>query len=107
MSDRKKGKPGVPPEFFDAAYAAGAGAPHWETGRPQSDVVRLFERGGFKGHVLDLGCGSGENALFLAEQGLDVLGVDRVEGAIRLARAKAAARKSKATFEAADALDLP
>jgi hypothetical protein len=66
---------GVPPGFFDAAYE---GAPAWEVGRPQDDIVRLHGRGGFKGDVLDVGCGSGANAVFLASKGLSVLGIDRV-----------------------------
>jgi len=99
MSDQQ----GVPPEFFDSAYA---GAPPWDIGRPQGDVVRAFERGGFKGKVLDVGCGSGENSLYLAEKGLEVLGIDRVPAAIEKARAKAAERGSKATFQVADALQL-
>jgi cyclopropane fatty-acyl-phospholipid synthase-like methyltransferase len=88
----------VPPEF--------EGAPPWETAKPQPDVVRLAERGGFKGKVLEVGCGSGENSLFLAEKGLEVLGVDRAPAAIELARKKAAARNSKATFQVFDALTL-
>jgi SAM-dependent methyltransferase len=99
MSDRE----GVPPEFFDSAYD---GAPPWEIGRPQDDVVRLAQRGGFKGSVLDAGCGSGENSIYLASQGLEVLGIDRIPAAIDRARAKAAERSSKATFQVADALDL-
>lgn len=99
MSDSK----GVPPEFFDSAYA---GAPPWEIGRAQDDVVRLFDRGGFKGRVLDLGCGTGENSLFLASKGLDVVGIDRVPEAIERARAKAAERGSKAAFQVGDALHL-
>ena len=43
------------------------------------------------GPVLDVGCGTGDLALALAERGLAVLGVDRAEGAIAQARAKAAA----------------
>jgi SAM-dependent methyltransferase len=94
---------GVPKEFFDSVYA---GAPPWEISRAQDDIVRLAERGGFKGRVLDAGCGSGENSIFLASKGLDVLGIDRVAAAIDLARKKAAERKSKAIFEVVDALHL-
>jgi cyclopropane fatty-acyl-phospholipid synthase-like methyltransferase len=98
MSDK-----GVPREFFDTAYE---GAPPWEIGRPQDDVVRLEGRGGFKGKILDLGCGTGENALFLASKGYEVLGIDAVPAAIEKARAKAAERKLDCTFQVADALEL-
>jgi SAM-dependent methyltransferase len=100
MSDN----PGVPRETFDTAY--GDAPPAWDIGRPQDDVVRLHGRGGFKGKVLDLGCGTGENALFLASEGLDVTGLDRVPPAIAKARAKAQERGVKVTFDVADALDL-
>jgi SAM-dependent methyltransferase len=104
---KKKAAPreqsGVPQEFFETAYE---GTPPWEIGRPQGDVIRLADRGGFKGAVLDIGCGTGENSLFLAGKGLDVLGIDRVPAAIDLARKKAAERNSKAAFEVADALNL-
>jgi cyclopropane fatty-acyl-phospholipid synthase-like methyltransferase len=93
---------GVPAEFFDTAYE---GVPMWEIGRPQDDIVRLAERGGFKGEVLDLGCGTGHNALFLAARGLKVHGVDRVPVAIERARANAAAVGSTATFEVVDVLN--
>ncbi len=100
MSDKQ----GVPPDFFDKAYE---GAPPWEIGRPQQDIVRLAERGGFKGpRVLDVGCGSGENSIFLASKGLEVLGIDRVPAAIDKAKAKAAQRGSTAEFQVADALEL-
>src|SRR3954447_3838880 len=99
MSDK-----GVPQKVFDTPSETGA-APS-AVGRPQDDVVRLEGRGGFKGKVLDVGCGTGENALFLASKGLEVVGIDRVPAAIEKARAKAAERKLSCTFEVADALEL-
>ncbi|MFO0879184.1 MAG: class I SAM-dependent methyltransferase [Gemmataceae bacterium] len=99
MSDSQ----GVPPEFFDAAYT---GTAAWEIGRPQEDIVRLFERGGFRGQVLDVGCGSGDNALFLASKNLQVVGLDRVPAAIARAQAKASERGLAIRFLVADVLDL-
>jgi SAM-dependent methyltransferase len=95
---------GVPRKFFDTAYEGSP--PPWEIGRPQDDVVRLEGRGGFKGKILDVGCGTGENALYLASKGYEVLGIDRVARAIETARAKATERKITCAFEVADALEL-
>ena len=61
------------------------------------------------GRALDLGCGSGPNALKLAERGWSVVGVDWAENAIELARNSARARGLDATFLVGDitAWELP
>jgi SAM-dependent methyltransferase len=56
--------------------------------------------------VLDAGCGTGENALYLAARGHPVLGVDVAAAAIERAAGKAADRGLPAEFLLADALDL-
>ena len=89
---------------WDGAYSVGQAA--WDIGRPQPAVVRLAESGGFSGCVLDAGCGSGENALYLASVGLDVVGVDGSATAIEQAKAKAATRALRVEFVAADACGL-
>jgi cyclopropane fatty-acyl-phospholipid synthase-like methyltransferase len=89
---------------WDSAYAGAP--PPWDIGRPQPIVERIAERGGFRGRVLDAGCGTGENALYLASRGLTVLGADWSERAIAMAKAKAAERGVAAEFVVADALDL-
>ncbi len=82
------------------------GAPPWDIGRPQPEVVKLASEGAIVGDVLDLGCGTGENALYLASLGHRVLGVDGATAAIERARAKAAERGLEVPFLVADALDL-
>jgi SAM-dependent methyltransferase len=89
--------------FFDNAYE---GTPTWDLGRPQAAVVRLAESGLVDGAVLDVGCGTGENALFLAARGHHVTGVDLARSAIAQATAKAAERQIAAEFVVADALEL-
>lgn len=89
---------------WDASYQDGP-AP-WDTGRPQPLVVRLAAEGAFAGSVLDVGCGTGENALHIAATGLSVLGVDVAETALDMARSKAAERGIAAEFASADALQL-
>ena len=58
------------------------------------------------GRALVLACGPGRNALYLAEYGFDVLGVDISEVAIGEARASAAERGLEAEFVVADLDDF-
>lgn len=90
-------------EDFDAAYA---GTPPWETGRPQLAIARLAGEGLVRGRVLDAGCGSGENALLLAEHGHEVVGIDSSRRAIAKARRKAEARGLQVKFLVMDATRL-
>jgi SAM-dependent methyltransferase len=93
-----------PSSFFHKAYD---GTPPWEIDRPQPAFVALAEAGDIRGRVLDVGCGTGEFTLYLAERGYEVWGVDFAAKAIERAKAKAAARGLSATLLVADALDLP
>ena len=66
-----------------------------ESVTPQQPVPLLTEYGHLlpsSGSALDLACGAGRNAIFLAQQGLEVTGIDRSEDV--LAEAKEAAEKS-------------
>ncbi len=82
--------------FFDNAYE---GTPTWDTGSPQGAIVRLAITGAIAGPVLDAGCGTGENSLFLAALGHEVVGVDLAAAAIAGARAKAARRSVGGSVE--------
>ena len=97
------GPDGVPQARFHDAYE---GSPPWDIGRPQGLFVRLEEAGAILGSVLDAGCGTGENALYLASRGHEVWGVDVVPSAIEKARSKATERGLATTFQVADALRL-
>jgi len=90
--------------FFEVAYE---GTPPWDIGHPQREFLRLAEEGAITGRVLDAGCGTGENALYLASRGLEVWGIDAAPSAIRKARQKAEERGIAVTFRVHDALDLP
>ena len=71
---------------FAAMYAEGI--PNWQIDRPQPEVIRLIEQGKFESPVLDLGCGTGDNTIELARQGLLVKGLDAVPEALERARKK-------------------
>ncbi len=87
--------------FFEEAYR---GTPPWDIGRAQREFVQLEESGEIVGTVLDVGCGKGDNALFFADQGHEVLGVDTVPSAIEICRRKADERDLAATFLVHDTL---
>jgi SAM-dependent methyltransferase len=89
---------------WDASYLEGP-AP-WDIGQPQPAIVRLASQAGFVGAVLDAGCGTGENALYIASLGFSVLGVDVAETALAMAREKAKDRGIEVEFAAADAFHL-
>jgi ubiquinone/menaquinone biosynthesis C-methylase UbiE len=91
------------PERFEQAYLTQA---PWNIGEPQLEIVRLEESGAIQGVVLDVGCGTGENALCLAGRGHDVWGIDFVPKAIELARDKAIKRGLGVHFQVGDALKL-
>ena len=93
----------MPAEDFALVYE---GHPPWDIGRPQGAFRCLVEAGEVQGAVLDVGCGTGENALYLAGRGLAVTGVDAVAVAVDRAAAKARRRRLDARFEVGDALQL-
>jgi SAM-dependent methyltransferase len=74
---------GVPFDF-DALYrgeSPGEGVPAmatppWDTKAPKENVIAWQEGGWVHGDVLDIGCGLGDNAVYLAQQGFNVTGLD-------------------------------
>ncbi len=102
------------PETFDKLYrgeAAFEGAPPptgipWDIHQAQPRLMELEALGGISGEVLDIGCGLGDNAIYLASRGHSVTGLDGSQAAIEEARRRAAKAGVTVTFEVADATDL-
>jgi SAM-dependent methyltransferase len=88
---------------FDAMYTV---TPPWDIGRPQPAFAALARAGAWRGHVLDVGCGTGEHTLLAASLGLPATGIDQASAAIDRARAKATDRGLHARFLVHDALDV-
>ena len=65
-----------------------------------------MRRGEISGSVLDIGCGTGENALFFAGEGYEVWGIDSAPLAIQKAREKAAGRGLSVHFLIMNALEI-
>lgn len=77
----------------------------WDAGSPDPSLIEFIERGGIRlGRVLEVGCGTGTNAVWLASKGFDVLGIDISPRAIARATAKAEAAGARVRFSALDFL---
>ena len=88
----------VAKSLYDVAYTFGA---PWD-GEPREELVELVEAGTLNPaelpRAIDLGCGTGANAIFLAEHGFDVTGVDFSTVALKKARAKIGGRTGMPRF---------
>jgi cyclopropane fatty-acyl-phospholipid synthase-like methyltransferase len=90
-------------DFFESVYE---GEPPWETGRPQNEFIQLEQAGEIVGSVLDVGCGTGETALYFAEYGHEVWGIDFIPAAIQKAQEKAIQRHLTVTFLVLNVFEL-
>ena len=74
----------------EIAQRYATGETPWDSGVPSAEIIRVIEEGGLPGvTVLELGCGTGTNAIELARRHYRVTAVDLVEEAIQRARRKA------------------
>jgi len=77
----------------------------WDSGKPSEELLRVLGAGTLTGKtVLEIGCGTGTNAVELARRGFVVTAVDIAEPAIRIARDKARAATVTVDFRVADVL---
>jgi SAM-dependent methyltransferase len=80
----------------------------WAKSGPSQELQRILKEGWIMPcRVLELGCGMGTDAVFLATQGFDVTAVDASPLALEQARAKAATAGVSVRLLEADVLDLP
>ena len=83
--------------WWESAYRSGH--VNWDPGEYDAHLPWLLGRFEIRaGSVIDLGCGTGKSAVWLAERGFDVLGIDLAPTAIRQAQALAQRRGVKADF---------
>jgi cyclopropane fatty-acyl-phospholipid synthase-like methyltransferase len=91
--------------FFNLKYLLGKTP--WDTQVTPPEVVELIESEVLTpGRALDLGCGTGTNAVYLARHGWNVVGVDFSALAIRRAVRRARRAGVACTFYQADVTDL-
>jgi SAM-dependent methyltransferase len=89
--------------MFSKAYATNQKP--WDSGEVSIELTRVLDAGQLPGKtLLEIGCGTGTNAIELARRGYDVTAVDFVPQAVDAAREKAKAAKATIKFSVADAL---
>ena len=75
----------------------------WDTGRADFNLIETVA--GFpvpSCKALDIGCGTGDNSIWLAQKGFEIRGTDVSDIAVEKAREKAAAADAKCDFAVAD-----
>lgn len=80
----------------------------WDSGVPSKELQRILSEGWFgPSPMLEIGCGTGTNAVWLAQQGFQVTACDLAPLAIEHAQRKAEQAGVPVRFLVADVLQLP
>jgi 2-polyprenyl-3-methyl-5-hydroxy-6-metoxy-1,4-benzoquinol methylase len=90
-------------KMFQERYKSGDTP--WDFGRPDFNLVNAVINNPIRGvRALDVGCGTGDNAIWLANNGFQVTGIDVSDIALDKARAKATKANVECDFVLADFL---
>jgi SAM-dependent methyltransferase len=82
-----------------------AGDTPWDIGKPDFNLIQSVTTMPINPcKALDIGCGTGDNAIWLSQQNFHVIGIDTSEIAIEKAKEKALKANVKCTFIVADIL---
>ncbi len=80
----------------------------WDMRIPSRELTRVLNAGLIRGHTaFEMGCGTGTNAVFLAEHGFSVTAIDGAPLAIDQARKLAAERHVSVEWFVGDVCQLP
>jgi len=96
-------------KYFQDINKKGSAALDWNFGTAGHKLIELIINNEIKrgSKILDIGCGPGNEAIFLAKQGMDVTGIDLSSEVIDLAKKLADLQQVKVNFIQGDALKLP
>ncbi|MEQ1663761.1 MAG: class I SAM-dependent methyltransferase [Bdellovibrionales bacterium] len=100
---------GVPHEYWDEAYRDKLFLSQWDYKYPSQELIGALTTLKFEtnSNALDLGCGGGRDAVYLAQNGFTVTGIDLSPEAISIAAHRAAETNLKISWLVANALALP
>jgi len=95
----------MPHPSWNDSYASGE--PPWDTGNPDPLLVEFITSGRVEpAKTLEIGAGTGTNAIWLAERGFDVVGIDVAPLAVERAIAKLQNRYLPCRFSTLDILAI-
>lgn len=84
----------------------GAGDTPWDTGKPDFNLIEVVTQRCIPScKVLDIGCGTGDNSIWLAQNRFQVVGTDTSDVALGKAREKLRTAKVVCDFVLADVLN--
>ena len=114
MTTSPEGSTGSSNFDFDALYRGESPAdgvapvttPPWDNKEPSESVIGWLAGGWIHGDILDIGCGLGDNAIYLAKNGYPVTGLDISSTALSTARQRADDAGVEVTFAVADSTKL-
>ncbi len=94
--------------YWESAYENGE-FKHWESGYPSPELIGLVVAEVLPKHarVLDVGCGGGIDAVFMAQSGFKVIGVDISAAALRIAEKRSEQAHVKVDWRRGNVLELP
>lgn len=95
--------------FWTESYTSGDYLKQWDYEVPSQELVAIVAALGVPpdGVSLDLGCGAGREAIFLARCGFRSIGIDWSEKALEIARGRAREAGVKVDLRCASVLALP
>jgi SAM-dependent methyltransferase len=94
-------------DSWEDSYRGGK-RPSWDAGRPSGELQRVVEKGIVSAcRAVDLGCGLGTDAIYLAGKGFDVTAIDIAPTALSRAEEKARQAGVKVRWLLADVLAAP
>ncbi|HWF30849.1 MAG TPA: class I SAM-dependent methyltransferase [Mycobacterium sp.] len=113
-SSSSQGSSGSPHIDYEALYrgeSPGEGiapmtTPPWDNKAPSESVIAWQTGGWVHGDVVDIGCGLGDNAVYLAKNGYTVTGLDISLTALKAAEQRAKDAGADVNFAVADSTKL-